>query len=295
MPKRNRITLLIVLLTVSALACNLQYVQPVTQDPNTSFTAAAQTIAAVVNQTLAAPLPQQPQPQQPPPINPPADTPAPSITPSATLVPTIAFTNTSAVITLSVTVDTNCRTGPGKVYDYLGGLYIGQTAEVYGRNSANDYWYIRLPENSSVFCWVTGQYATVTGNFAGLPVFTPPATPTPKPDFEMAYAGMDSCVGWWLEFKLKNIGPFPFKSYSISVKDLTTSTTVTASGDGFTNLGACVSSDFVPALGSGNTVLLSGPAFLYNPNNHKIKATITLCTKNGLGGECITHTLEFKP
>ncbi len=296
MQKRNRFTLFVAALTIAALACNLQYVAPATQDPGANLTAAAQTIAAVVNQTLV-PLTAQQQQQSPPPVNPPAESATPSLTPSPTLTlsPTISFTNTNAAVTLSVTVDTNCRVGPGKVYDYLGGLYIGQLAEVYGRNSSNNYWYIRLPENPNLFCWVTGEYATVNGNFASLPVFTPPPTPTPKPDFEIKYAGMDSCVGWWLEFKLTNIGPFAFMSYAIVVKDTTTNTTLNGAGDGFTDLDGCGSSSIILSLDPGKSTILSGPAFVYNPNNHNIKATIKLCTKPGLGGECITHNIEFKP
>ncbi|RJP51722.1 MAG: hypothetical protein C4583_08170 [Anaerolineaceae bacterium] len=142
---------------------------------------------------------------------------------------------------------------------------------------------------------MTGEYATVVGNASALPVFTPPPTPTPRPDFEMTYAGMDSCVGWWLEFKLKNIGPFPFKSYSIVVKDITTSTTLTASDNGFTDMDGCLASGIIASLDSGKSYTLSGPIFAYNPNNHQIKATIALCTENGLGGQCVNHTLEFKP
>lgn len=290
MQRPNRFILFVAVLTIAALACNVPISAAPTVDPGANLTAAAQTIAAVVNQTLAPPTQGGQQP-------PPAETATPSATasPTITLSPTIAFTNTNAAITLSVTVDTNCRVGPGKVYDYIGGLYIGQTAEVYGRNSANNYWYIRLPENPNLFCWVTGQYATVTGNFAALPVFTPPPTPTPKPDFEIKYAGMDSCVGWWLEFKLTNIGPFAFQSYSIVVKDTTANTTVNGAGDGFTDLDGCVSSSIILSLEPGKSTILSGPAFVFNPNNHNIKATIKLCTKPGLGGECITHNIEFKP
>jgi hypothetical protein len=106
---------------------------------------------------------------------------------------------------------------------------------------------------------------------------------------------MDSCVGWWLEFKLTNIGPFAFKSYSIVVKDTTSNITVSGAGDGFTDLDGCVSSSIILSLDSGKSTILSGPAFAYNPNNHNIKAAIKLCTQLGLGGECITHNIEFKP
>lgn len=290
MPPVIRRLLLVNLLILTILACNLPVSTVSTPDPGAAFTSAAQTVAAAVNQTLA---PTQPPPASFTPLPGETFTPLPSFT--ATLSPTPNFTATNSVPLISVTVDTNCRTGPGKIYDYLGGLYVGQTAEVYGRSAASDYWYIRLPENPNIFCWVTGQYATVVGNASALPVFTPPPTPTPKPDFEMTYAGMDSCVGWWLEFKLKNIGPFSFKSYSIVVKDITTSTTLTNSANGFTDTDGCLASGIIASLEPGQTYILSGPAFVYNPNNHKIKVTLSLCTQNGLGGQCISHTLEFKP
>lgn len=290
MPTVVRRTLFVSVLVLAILACNLPVSTGPTPDPGAAFTSAAQTVAAAVNQTLG---PAQPLSASSTPLPGETFTPLPTLT--ATLSPTPIFTATNSVLLISVTVDTNCRVGPGKIYDYLGGLYVGQTAEVYGRNSASNYWYIRLPENPNIFCWVTGQYATVVGNASALPVFTPPPTPTPKPDFEMTYAGMDSCVSWWLEFKLKNIGPFPFKSYSIVVKDVTTNTILTANDNGFTDVDDCLASGIIASLDPGKSYVLSGPAFIYNPNNHKIKVTLALCTENGLGGQCINHTLEFKP
>jgi hypothetical protein len=290
MPTVVRRTLFFGVLVLAILACNLPVSIAPTPDPGAAFTSAAQTVAAAVNQTL---VPTQPQPALFTAL--PADTFTPLPPFTATLSPTPIFTATSSTPMISVSVDTNCRVGPGKIYDYLGGLYVGQTAEVYGRDAASNYWYIRLPENPNIFCWVTGQYATVVGNASALPVFTPPPTPTPKPDFEMTYAGMDSCVGWWLEFKLKNIGPFPFKSYSIVVMDITTSTTLTDSDNGFMDMDGCLASGIIASLDPGKSYTLSGPTFVYNPNNHKIKATIALCTEIGLGGQCINHTIEFKP
>ena len=287
MPTVVRRTLFISVLVLAILACNLPVSTTPTPEPGAAYPSAAQTVAAAVNQTLG--------PTQPLSTPLPGETFTPLPTLTATLSPTPIFTATNSVPMISVTVDTNCRVGPGKIYDYLGGIYVGQMAEVYGRNSSSDYWYIRLPENPSIFCWITGQYATVVGNASALPVFTPPPTPTPKPDFEMTYAGMDSCVGWWLEFKLKNIGPLPFKSYSIVVKDITTNTTLTASDNGFADMDGCLASGIIASLDPGKSYILSGPVFVYNPNNHQIKATIALCTENGLGGQCINHTLEFKP
>jgi hypothetical protein len=277
---------------LAILACNLQISTSPTQDPGAAYTSAAQTIAAVVNQTLA--------PTLPPPASftsqPAAEdtfTPLPTLT--ATLSPTPNFTSTSSVTLLSVSVDTNCRVGPGKVYDYLGGIYVGQTAEVYGRNPANNYYYIRLPENTSIFCWVTGQYATLVGNASALPVYTPPPTPTPAPNFEITYAGMDVCVGWWAELKMKNTGPIAFKSFSLTVKDITTGISLSSSGNGFTDIDGCLASGIIASLAPNQSYILSGPPFTYNINNHKMRATLTLCSLPGLAGTCVKNTIDFKP
>ena len=87
-------------------------------------------------------------------------------------------TPTTSAVTLQVRVDTNCRTGPGRVYEILTILRIGKTAEVIGRNTAATYWVIKNPTNAGQ-CWVWGNYATLTGHTASLPIWDPPATPTP--------------------------------------------------------------------------------------------------------------------
>jgi hypothetical protein len=78
-----------------------------------------------------------------------------------------------------VSVETNCRSGPGTAYGALGALLVGQSAEVVGRSASSDSWIIKLPSNPAITCWLWGQYATVTGNTGNLPIITPPPTPTP--------------------------------------------------------------------------------------------------------------------
>ena len=81
-------------------------------------------------------------------------------------------------VRISVSVETNCRTGPGNAYEVVGFLPVGQEAEVIARNAASDFWIIRLPSNLEVNCWVWGQYASLNGSTEDLPVYTPPPTPT---------------------------------------------------------------------------------------------------------------------
>ena len=93
-------------------------------------------------------------------------------TPTVTLMPTLA------VPMARVSVDTNCRTGPGKIYDWIGALMVGERAEVVARSADGLYWVIKNP-NAAGECWIWGQYTTVEGPMAGLTVRIPPATPTP--------------------------------------------------------------------------------------------------------------------
>ncbi|NOH02213.1 MAG: hypothetical protein HND47_09775 [Chloroflexi bacterium] len=112
---------------------------------------------------------------------------APSSTPSTlpntappTLTFTPEFTSTPSVPQVTVSTNTNCRTGPGTQYDLIDALLVGQTAEVVGKNSGvPNYWVIKRL-NGSGTCWLWGQYATVTGNTANLTEFPVPPTPTPK-------------------------------------------------------------------------------------------------------------------
>jgi hypothetical protein len=102
------------------------------------------------------------------------ETPQPSLTPTAT----ITLTPTQDKPMVSVSVDTNCRTGPGKIYDWIGGLLVGEKAEVVGVSTDGQYWIIKNPDQNGE-CWLWGNYATVTGPTAELPKYTPPPTPTP--------------------------------------------------------------------------------------------------------------------
>ena len=92
--------------------------------------------------------------------------------------PTPGFTFTPTVPEVSVSTNTNCRTGPGTQYDLVGGLLVGQTAIVVGKNTSTGYWIINNPGKSGT-CWLWDEYATVSGNTTGLTEYAVPPTPTP--------------------------------------------------------------------------------------------------------------------
>jgi hypothetical protein len=289
------------MLSIAALACALPTIT--LQDSDAISTAAAQTvIAGFVQAALSQTLPPTAQqPTLPFTPEPPTFTPTSTDTPSPTLTATLAFTSTPLVPQISVSVPTNCRVGPGKVYRMAGAILVGETAQVYGRDPTGRYWYIRNPDSGSEYCWVWGEYATLTGNTALLPVYTPPPTPTPtftptpSPGFEAAYSSLDTCVGWWVEIKLQNTGSIPFKSMGITIRDADTDVVLANFADGFTNIDGCLSSTTRDTLGVGKTHVVSAPAFNYDPSGHKIRATIILCSDTGQSGTCVTKVIKFTP
>ncbi|MEW6029882.1 MAG: hypothetical protein ACOYZ8_07030 [Chloroflexota bacterium] len=270
----------VIILILLVSSCNLPTGTPAVQDPAAAGTSAAQTVIAQL--TAAAPLATPTSAE-------------PTFTPLPTLTFTPVFTSTPSIPMISVSVATNCRYGPGKVYDYLGALLVGETTEVVARSADGNYWYVRNPDQPGGYCWLWNEYATVTGNWAALPIYTPPPSPTPAPSFDLSYEGLDTCVGWWVELKLKNTGPLTFKSIYMSVKDTVTDVTLTDSANGFEDIDGCLSSGMIASLGPGDSYVVSSPAFLADPTGHKVNATVTLCTLENQGGQCVTQSISFKP
>lgn len=147
------------LLLVAILACNLPAGnQSAAQPPDLAGTITAQ--AMILLQTS----------------NTPNFTPTPALTETPTLTPTATITATPTVPEVHVGSATNCRTGPGLVYDLVFTLQPGQTVQLVGKYTPLNYWIINKPGGGT--CWLWGQYAVVSGNVAVLPDYPPPPTPT---------------------------------------------------------------------------------------------------------------------
>jgi hypothetical protein len=282
----GRLRLSVTVLLIVSLACAIQTTP--NQDIHALGTAVMQTMIAGATQTAQGNIP----------VDLP-DTPTATFTaifpPAETLTPSPVFASTPIVSQVSVSVATNCRTGPGKVYDRVGALLVGQVADVVGRNSTGNYWYIRNPNQSGGFCWLWGEYATLTGNFAALPIFTPQPTPTPIPALEASYNSLDSCTVWWVNLDLTNNGGTSFESIAITMKDMDTGIVASMYMDVFEDLDGCAVSSSTDAFSPGATLIISGPGFDYSLRGHELRATITLCPRNGQDGTCITESIEFTP
>jgi hypothetical protein len=177
-PRKFQLTLLLSLLILLALACGTGATGG-DGALNLTQTAIAATLTAVGGEppaaaTTAAPaVSDTPAPAL-------SDTPAPdTATPEPTATPTVGAspTATPTVPIISVSSDTNCRYGPGIIYDPPVLVFrVGETAEVYGRNAAGDFYYI------SRGCWIWTNYVVlIGGNLSAVPVLTAVPTPTPVP------------------------------------------------------------------------------------------------------------------
>jgi hypothetical protein len=130
------------ILIVAVLACNMQ--SPVgSNSPDLAATITAQALL------LAAP----------------SGTPASSGNPPST--PEV-----------SVTSVTNCRTGPSTAYDLVFTVNPGQSLQLVGKDSADNYWIVKNPVGGT--CWLWGQYAAISGDTSSLPEYPPPPVPTAK-------------------------------------------------------------------------------------------------------------------
>lgn len=106
---------------------------------------------------------------------------APSLTPEpATQAPAAAPPSaTSCTAQLTANSPVNVRSGPGTVYDAIGALTTGQTANIDGRNTDNSWWYIVFPSGPSGHGWVSASVTTATCNPTAVAVVVPPPTPVP--------------------------------------------------------------------------------------------------------------------
>ena len=234
-------------------------------------------------------------------LNPPTEalptfTSLPTLTPTPEFTATPNFTPTPTFAYVTLSEGTNCRIGPGILFDLVDTFLVGQTIEVVGKHPFDNYWYVRSPNNPSVYCWLWGFYAT-GGNLNNVPVLTPPPSPTTAPElsFTANYVNYGKCLAWWTRISLTNTGPVAFKSIAITVKDTVTNETRNSSMDGFQDVNACALTVADAKLGPGGTHIVVAPSFTADPSGHKVNATITLCTEPGQGGSCVSKSIEFTP
>ena len=276
---------------------------PVPVDANAIYTAAAQTLVAQLTQN--APAPNQPTYTAPPTytIAPDTETPLPTETPApGTPTPTITvgpvFSPTSQGQIVTASMPTNCREGPDPAYAIVGYLKSGQSATILGRNPSRTWWYIQNPSNQGFGCWVWGVTAIATGDTVSLPVFTPPAPPpTTTPgggSYTLSLGTTHKCGGEKTAIlTVHNVSTAIFESANIKSTDFTAGDVLATYADNTPFMDSksdCSGS--IDILDEGETLYI--PIGLDGaPAGHEIKVTVTLCTKEDLGGKCVSNTIKF--
>jgi hypothetical protein len=295
-------SLLLVVVLFATAGCLLPTVSIV--DAGAQATIQAATINAAVGQTQMAAGTPATATLSPTATFTPSSTPTASLTPTSTLTftPLVIFTVTPIIPQISVSVPTNCREGPGTVYQIAGALLVGDIAQPLARDPTGHWWLIPNPDSGGDYCWVSDKYATLSGYTDTLPVYTPWPTPiptytaTPSPGFDVSFDGLVDCTtDWWVELRLDNTGGVTFRSVEIELKDLTNSDSFGDDWNSFIDNPDCSSTKSKSTLLPDKTAVVSSPTLPYDPAGHRLRATVTLCDERDLDGDCVTDTITFKP
>jgi hypothetical protein len=138
---------------------------------------------------------------------------------AASGIPTNTVPPPATAPMVTVSSDTNCRTGPNVNYSFVILFQAGMQAKVVGKYTPANYWIIEIPNGGGSTCWLWGQYATVIGDTAGLSEGVPPPlppTPTPAPTAPNPPKGLNlSCTS---ENNSHKVGNFWIISFKWTVK-----------------------------------------------------------------------------
>ena len=225
---------------------------------------------------------------------PPADTAPPDTqtpTPSSSATPLPTLTSTPALLA-DITGNTNCRTGPGIAYDLLHTYLAGNQVQLLGKSPDGFFWYTRAVSEYAPDCWLWGKYTTPIGDTKLLPEFTPPPTPTPSPDFEIAYHWVErSMMKCYFFFEINNTGSAAWESALLYAYE-----PVHPQDSGnFSNSFLVNGKSMTPTkdrilpgeTGYFHAARLTDPS-VYSQQPGVIDFYFTACTEENLGGYCVT-------
>ncbi|MGB9672798.1 MAG: hypothetical protein ACPL3P_01530 [Anaerolineales bacterium] len=298
---------LLSLLALVALACSIS--TPAAPQPAGVTNVPAEAIYTSAAQTLAAQLTENAPPEIPPSATLMEQSQAEEASPTATFTPilftstatgtaTPPFTATPTLPSVTANQNTNCRSGPGPLYDVIGSLKLGETSYAHGRNSTSSWWYIENPRKAGSYCWVWSGSTTLNGSTSSLAVLTPPPPPPTATisgaAFKSGYATRHKCSGdYYAYFSVSNNGGKLLESASIKIRDMTAGTVLssTASDNPFlTSTSDCPPGE--DQLDVGEKAYVAGFIGAV-PSGHVLKANIYLCTKEGLAGTCESIVVQF--
>lgn len=222
----------------------------------------------------------------------PSQTPLPSSTPT----PVPSPTPTPMPAKVSVSLATNCRTGPGRAYPFVFSLEPDQVAQVTARSTIDDYWFIAAPDGGEEQCWIWGEYASLEGDTGGLPVLTPEPSPTASSGFTMYRHSFSECGSTRVVFTVVNNSGKTFRSARLHVQDLTASNKLhgpRVESHPFSYNPSTCPRDKDNSFPPGAVAYIIIPIEPSKEGNQAI-AHITLCTEDEAVGDCVTKSAYFR-
>ncbi|HET9913484.1 MAG TPA: hypothetical protein VFQ13_16430 [Anaerolineales bacterium] len=223
----------------------------------------------------------------------PTDT--PTVTPTETMTPEPSATATPEPPMAKVVRESNCRIGPGELYELVAKYQVGQILEVAARDLGSSYLFVRNPEKPEEQCYLLAQNMTITGETTALPRYTPPPSPTAAPYFNLTFKKFEACNGVdFAVFTVENTGSTPFRSAYIKVINQKANLSVEQALDAFDLRVKCVLAKNIAPLEPGGTGYVASPPFKWSGHGSKLRAVIMLCTEKNLKGSCVTQTTDIK-
>lgn len=219
----------------------------------------------------------------------------PTVTATETRVPTPTDTATPVPPMAEVNRESNCRVGPGGIYQLVATYQAGQKLEVVAKDLGGGYWFVKNPEKPEEQCYLLGQNITITGDTAALPKFTPRPSPTASPYFTLSFRKFDTCKGEdYALFVVENAGSVPFRSVYVKVTDQKVNRSVEQALNAFDLRVGCVLAKNIAPLEVGGTGYVASPPFKWSVAGHKLQAVIMACTEQNLKGTCVTQSIPVE-
>ena len=232
----------------------------------------------------------------PPMTSTPTPSPTPTVTPTITPTPTPSNTPTPLPPFASVSLATNCRTGPGSAYPLVTSLQPRQLAIVTARSSVENFWYVTVPDQDGEYCWLWGEHASIAGDITTLPVLTPEPAPVPQMDFVLYYHSSMRCGSEHVSFTVFNNSRTTFQSGRILVQDLDADENI--HGPAVDRHPFAPIPSFCPP-GHGNHFPPGAVAYIIIPISpvqagNSGLANIKLCTEDWGAGDCVIKLAYFR-
>ncbi len=291
MRPRSAFILPVLTLGLALLACNFPRLASPQADQ-----AATETLVALASQIAPTLEPLEATPTQAARVQ--TESPAATDTPSPSATPTITPTDTPSIPIARLSQNTNCRSGPGTIYDIEYIAMAGEDLVIAARSSVPNYVIVEIPGSPGQTCWLWTQYAEISGDTSSLPVQTPPPTPTPQPTetpalaFSMSQVDISLCSGKeYLEIQISNTGSLAIESFSFQARDLDTNETASRQGNIFKRTIGCLAFARPSIAPGGSAYLGVGPFTGFA--GHTVRVTMTACAADDLGQQCSQMRRDF--